>query len=49
LGEKAVLFRVTPISSEMDENRFLKTSNNIGFSFTVHSRAGIKAAADGSN
>jgi hypothetical protein len=35
LGEKAVLLRVTPISSEMEENRFLKTSNKMGFSFTV--------------
>jgi hypothetical protein len=44
LGEKAVLLSVTPISSEIEENRFLNTSNKMGFSFTIHSRADIKAA-----
>jgi hypothetical protein len=46
LGEKAVLLRVTPISSEIEENRFLNTSNKIGFSFTVHFGAAIRAVAD---
>jgi hypothetical protein len=44
LGEKAVLLSVTPISSEIEENRFLNTSNKMGFSFTIHSRADIKAS-----
>jgi hypothetical protein len=37
LGEKEVLVRVTPISSEMEENRFLKTSNIMGLTFTASS------------
>jgi hypothetical protein len=49
LGEKAVLFSVTPISSEMEENRFLNTSNKMGFSFTVNSCAVLRAVADGGN
>jgi hypothetical protein len=47
LGEKAVLLSVTPISSEIEENRFLNTSNKMGFSFTVYSGASIEAVADG--
>ena len=35
LGENAVLFSVTPISSEMEENLFLNTSNKIGLTFTI--------------
>jgi hypothetical protein len=37
LGEKEVLVRVTPISSEMDENLFLNTSSNMGLTFTPSS------------
>jgi hypothetical protein len=37
LGEKEVLVRVTPISSEMEENLFLNTSKRIGFTFTASS------------
>jgi hypothetical protein len=43
LGEKAVLLRVTPISSEIEENRFLNTSNKMGFSFTIFSLRKIRA------
>jgi hypothetical protein len=39
LEEKAVLVRITPISSQMEENRFLNTSNKMGFSFTLNSVA----------
>jgi len=46
-GEKAVRLSVTPISSEIEENRFLNTSNKMGFSFTVYSGASIEAVADG--
>jgi hypothetical protein len=37
LGENEVLVRVTPISSEMEENLFLNTSNRMGFTFTASS------------
>jgi hypothetical protein len=42
-GEKAVLLRVTPISSDMEENRFLKTSNKMGFSCKSFSLRKIRA------
>jgi hypothetical protein len=32
-GEKAVRVRATPISSEMEAKRFLKTSNRMGLTF----------------
>ena len=37
LGENEVRVRVTPISSEMEDNLFLNTSNRIGFTFTASS------------
>jgi predicted CDP-diglyceride synthetase/phosphatidate cytidylyltransferase len=45
LGEKDVLVRVTPISSEIDENLFLNTSSRIGFTFMLSSFAGISHMA----
>jgi hypothetical protein len=49
LEEKAVLVRITPISSQMEENRFLNTSNKMGFSFTFNSFAfGICSSPVGS-
>jgi hypothetical protein len=47
LGEKAVLVSVTPISSAIEENLFLKISNKIGFTFTVHSSAPFRAVTGG--
>ena len=41
LGEKEVLVRVTPISSEMEENRFLNTSKRIGLTFKTSSSGKI--------
>jgi hypothetical protein len=48
-GEKAVLLSVTPISSEIEENRFLNTSNKMGFSFTIFSLRTTRADADDTN